>query len=177
MKTTLSNFLAVVIVSAFLYNCASSYDVVHESDIYKVKGNNIYKNGNDVTESLTEETKTSIQETLDARLALRAEEEKKQEELEKRLKEQEKIQKQAEKRQAELENKQEEIKKRQEEREDARKAFINAKQTLKKEQKNYNRHLEKGKLSPEDIKQWDNKIEKLEKAKDEALEYYQSFFN
>lgn len=97
--------------------------------------------------------------------------------MKKRLKEQEKIQKQAEKRQAELKNKQEDIKKRQEEREDARKAFIEAKQTLKKEQKKYNRLLEKGKLSPENIKQWDNKIEKLKQEKDEALEYYQSFFN
>jgi chromosome segregation ATPase len=177
MTARIFKLLVVFVLTVFLYNCGSSHNVIHDGKVYEVKGSEFYQAGVDVTESLSEETKTRIQEKLDTRLDLRAEEERRQEELEKMLKEQEKIQKQAEKRQAELENKQEEIEIKQEEREDARKAFIEANNKFKKEQKKYERLLEKGKLSPEEIKKWDDKIEKLKKEKDEALESYKSFFN
>lgn len=166
--------LTVIIITLVLFSCGTSYNVVHDGSTYEVKGSKIYKAGTEVTDTLSEETVTSIQETLEERLAVKAEEEKRQKELEKKLNEQEKLQKQAEKRQKELEKKQEEIEKEQQKRQDARKAFIKASEKLNKEQKKYDRLLEKGKLSPVDIEQWDEKIEKLKKAKDKAEEYYKS---
>lgn len=174
MTIRIFKFLAVFTLSAFLYNCGSSHNVVHDGSVYEVKGSKIYKAGNEVTETLPEETKSGIQETLETRLALKAEEEKRQKELENRQKDQEKIQKKAEKRQKELEQKQKDIEKEQKKREDARKAFIKANDKLKKEQKKYDRLLEKGKLSPVDIEKWDEKIEKLQKEKDKAEERYNS---
>lgn len=172
MTTRILKLLVVFVLTVFLYNCGSSHNVIHDGKVYEVKGSEFYQAGVDVTESLSEETRSNIKETLNERLKQDAEFEAKQKALEKKQKEQEKIQKQAEKQQKELEKKQKAIEKAQKEKDDARKAMVKASDKLKKEQRKYDRLLEKGKLSPKDIEKWDAKIEKLKAAKAKAEEKF-----
>lgn len=172
MTTRILKLLVVFVLTVFLYNCGSSHNVIHDGKVYEVKGSEFYQAGVDVTESLSEEKRSNIKETLNERLKQDAEFEAKQKALDKKQKEQEKIQKQAEKQQKELEKRQEAIEKAQKEKDDARKAMVKASNKLKKEQRKYDRLLEKGKLSPKDIEKWEEKLEKLKAEKAEAEEKF-----
>ncbi|WP_052826001.1 hypothetical protein [Neotamlana nanhaiensis] len=120
---------------------------------FEIKGERIFKDGTDVTETLTLENKAeikkAIQQQKEAELAKQAEKvEKEAKKLEKKEKAAEKKRKKAEK---ELAKKQK-----------AQASFDKAKSNLTKAKEKRLKLQERGKLSPVDEAKWDKKIKSLE---------------
>ena len=152
LKITLA-LLTLIIISS----CGSSEKVItSDGKLYTVKGKKIYQNDNEVTESLSSGEKSNIFNTLDKRLEAEKEIEEQQKKLEK---EQERL----EKAQREAKKKQEKLEKELKEKNRAREKYLDAKKELSDARKTYERRLKKGKLSPNDIEDWEIKFEKLKK--------------
>jgi chromosome segregation ATPase len=160
-KITLA-LLTLIIISS----CGSSEKVItNDGQLYTVKGKKIYKNDEDVTESLSSGEKSNVFNTLDNRM----EAEKKIEEEQKKLK---KEQDRLKKAQKEAKEKQEKLEKELKEKNRARERYLDAKKELVDERKIYEKRLKKGKLSPNDIEDWESKFEKLEKQVTELERQY-----
>ncbi|WP_405293879.1 hypothetical protein [Algibacter sp. Ld11] len=144
-------------------SCGSGERVVmKEGAVYKVKNDNFYSNGKDVTELLSKNEKEDIKATLKKRLEAERIAEDKKEKLEKEQKKVEEIIKKAKKKQEALEESQKKIEEKQEAIEDARDDFLKAKEKLASKQEKYNKLKEKGKLSPSDEEKWQGRFEDLE---------------
>ena len=142
---------------------------------YNVKNGKIFKDGVEVTTTLSEEDKAQILEKAAAKQAEMKEKMAVEKQLEKEKKEAEKAQKKAEKelKQLEKEKKQAEKEKKRAEKErkkaekekelleKRKEALEKAENNLKKEQLKYDRLKRQGKLSPVDETKWDEKIQKL----------------
>lgn len=144
---------------------AQAQEVEHEGLKYEVKGDLIFKDGKDVTHTLSLETKNQIKTTLRNRLnseKLADELRSKQKDAEKSLKKAERAQKKAEKAQKRAEK---ELKEKQR----AQDKFQKASKKLQQNQAKYEKLKRKGKLSPDDELKWLGKLEKyrdnLEDAK------------
>jgi chromosome segregation ATPase len=151
-----SNLLFIIFLMFIAASCGSTEKVITDAGaVYEVKGNTFYKNGEDVTETLTDDKKEAIKSELEERLEAEEEALKQKEDLEDVVKE-------AEKTKEEAIEKQEAIESALERKEKARQAFFKAKDKLQKAKEKYERFHKKGKLSPNEEEEWAKKIEGLE---------------
>ncbi|MCB4798490.1 hypothetical protein [Neotamlana laminarinivorans] len=127
---------------------------------FEVKGDRIFNEGKDVTETLSVENKNAIKKAI---------ENKKEAELAKQNEKAKKEAKKIEKQEKAAENKRKKAEKTLAKKEKAQANFDKAKNNLEKAQKKRTKLKEKGKLSPVDEAKWDKKIgsleEKVEKTK------------
>lgn len=152
-----------------IVSCGSSERVITEDGkVYEVKGNSITMNGEDVSESLTEERRVEIETVLNNKRSAEKEAEKLQKELDDKQRELEKAQKEAEKKQDEIEEKQKAIEEKIKAQEEAREDYLKAKKRLENKKEKYERLKSKGKLSPRDEEKWQEKLKDLEEDLMEA---------
>ena len=143
-------------------SCGSTERVItNDGEVYKVKGNNFYKNGTEVTDNLTEIEKQNIQSILEKRLEAEELAKSKQEAIEKALDDLKDKEKELKQKQKALENK---IKLRQEARED----FFDLRKNLDNLEAEYKTLKDEGELSPNDDTKWQKRLKKLEKELKEA---------
>src|SRR5690606_11021060 len=147
-------YIYILTLSFLIIACGSSEQVIYDGSVYEIKGDNIYKRGEKVNESLSDELKTNIRQNLDARLAL----EKEAEEIKKKT--QEKAIKDTEKEFKEAKKKQKAIKKALEKKEKLREDFIDANSKYKDQKDKYQKLHDAGKLSPNDEEKWANRLDK-----------------
>ncbi|RSK41762.1 hypothetical protein [Mangrovimonas spongiae] len=153
----MKKLLSVVFLMFLILSCGTTHKVIMDNhEVYEVKGDKIFKDGTEVTETLKKDRRDAILDTLEERL-------EKQEELEEQQEALEKAQKEAEEQQKEIEK---ELK----EKEDAREAFFDAKEKLKDQKNKYERLHKNGKLSPNDEEKWAKKLKKLAEDVAEAKE-------
>jgi outer membrane biosynthesis protein TonB len=161
----------------FAMSFTYAQEVTYNNETYKVDGKYILKNGEDVTESLSEEAFKEIIATAETiqqnERELAEEAEKMQAELKAEIKEEEKAQKEAEKRKKAQEKAEKEVKKAEKKQKKAEKAlkkkekvqkrFEKANDKLESAQKKYDKLKRKGKLSPDDEAKWLKKLEGLQR--------------
>jgi len=131
--------------------------VEYDGKKYQVKGEKIFFEDQDITETLSFEEQNAIKNKLSEQLVS----EKKIKEAEKAQKKAEKAQKRAEKAQRKAEN---ELK----QKEKARKNYADAQKRYEKEMRKYEKLSKKGKLSPEDEGKWQKKLESLKNKIDKT---------
>ncbi|ALJ05859.1 hypothetical protein APS56_12285 [Pseudalgibacter alginicilyticus] len=125
--------------------------------VYTVKKEAIFKDGADITETLTIEEKDNIKDKLENKIRLEKEE-----------KERAAQNKKAEKEQKKAESKQKATEKALNKKVKAQANFEKADKKYDDAVKKYEKLKGKGKLSPNDESKWLNKIEKLKKSSDKA---------
>ena len=153
--------IGIFTISLFV-SCGSTERVItNDGEVYKVKGNNFYKNGTEVTDNLTEIEKQNIQSILEKRLEAEELAKSKQEAIEKALDDLKDKEKELKQKQKALENK---IKLRQEARED----FFDLRKNLDNLEAEYKTLKDEGELSPNDDTKWQKRLKKLEKELKEA---------
>jgi membrane carboxypeptidase/penicillin-binding protein len=133
---------------------ANAQQVISNGVAYEVKGKAIFKDGVDVTETLSVEQQKEIKSTLDKKLKEASKAEKAIKKAEKEAKKAEKAQKRAEK---DLKLKQK-----------AQDRFERASKNLSKNQEKYEKLKRKGKLSPNDEIKWLKKLEDYKEDLDKA---------
>lgn len=146
-------FIMLVLAASFI----SAQEVKINDDLYEVKKDLIFKNGVDVTNTLSDAEKSKILAAFEKKKLEIAEANEAKEKLEKAEKEQ----KRAEKQRKKAEQKQKKAEKALKQKE---KAQTNHDRAIKKHEdaiKKYEKLKKKGKLSPEDERKWLEKIEKL----------------
>ncbi|MBC3756946.1 hypothetical protein H7U19_00925 [Hyunsoonleella sp. SJ7] len=148
----MKNILRLLLLVIFLMIGVSikAQEIKVNEVVYEVKKDLIFKDGADVTNTLTPEEKTKIRSAFEKRKLQMGETER----VEKQLEKAEKEQKKAEKKQKQAEKA---LKKKQ-------KAQSNFEKATKKHEvatKKYEKLKKKGKLSPQDEQKWLEKIEKL----------------
>lgn len=147
----------ITVIFLFFTIVIYAQEIEYDGSFYTVKKGLIYKNGEDVTNALSKEQQSEIRAAFIEKQA----EEKAAEIVEKELKKAEKEQRKLEKKQRKAER---ELKKK----ERAQEAFAKAEKRHEKSLKKYNRLLRKGKLSPNDVEDWKDKLEKEEKDMQKA---------
>lgn len=151
-----SKLLFIIIFVLIAGSCGTTEKVITDAGaVYEVKGNHFYTNGEEVTETLTDDEKDAIRSQLEDRLDAEKEALKQKKALEEVVKE-------AEKAKEEAIEEQEAIESALERKEKARQAFFKAKDKLQNAKEEYERAYKKGKLSPNDEEEWAKKIEGLE---------------
>ena len=161
-------YIYILALSFLILACGSSEQVIYDGSVYGIKGDKIYKRGEKVNESLSDELKTNIRQTLDARLALEKEIEAKKEALEAEQKAQEKALKDAENALKKAEQEQKALEKAAEKKEKLREAFIDANSKYKDQKDKYQKLHDAGKLSPNDEEKWAKRLDKLKSKMEEA---------
>ncbi len=149
--------LVLFIVLLIIGSTVFAQEVKINDDVYEVKKDVIYKNGVDVTSTLSDDEKTKILSAFETQKIKSAEEDKAKERLEKAEKEQ----RRAEKQQKKAEKKQKKAEKALKQKE---KAQSNYDKAIKKHEDaitKYEKLKKKGKLSPVEEGKWLEKIEKL----------------
>jgi hypothetical protein len=146
------NFLNILIFLGFGF-LLNAQEVTLNGEVYQIKKEQIFKDGMDVTESLSFEEKKQIWANFNQKMI----EIKESEKIRNKLKKAEKEQRTAQKRQKKVENTLKQKEKEQSRFDKAEKKYNDA---LKK----YDKLKSKGKLSPEDDKKWLDKIEGYNKA-------------
>lgn len=144
LKLIISTFFFLVIVAGY------AQKIDFNGVTYFVKGNLIFVDKVDVTNTLSPEDQANIKNKLSEQLL-----------AERRLKNAEKAQEKAEKAQKKAENKQKKAEKEIKKAESAKKSYENAIDKYEKEQKKHSKLSSKGKLSPEDEIKWQKKLEGL----------------
>ena len=168
--------LILLMLTIILLSCGTSERVITEDgNVYEIRGNKYFNNGNNVTELLSEDEKKNITASLNKRieaerLALEKQEElvAEQKRIEKALKEAEAKQKEAEAKQKAVEKKQEQLEDALKAKEDARQDFLKAKERLQNKKEKYQKLKDAGKLSPLDEEKWKGRFVDLEKDLKEA---------
>ena len=151
-----SKLLFIIFFVLIAGSCGTTEKVITDAGaVYEVRGNHFYTNGEEVTETLTDDEKDAIRSQLDERLDAEKEALKQKKALEEVVKE-------AEKAKEEAIEEQEAIESALERKEKARQAFFKAKDKLQNAKEEYERAYKKGKLSPNDEEEWAKKIEGLE---------------
>lgn len=152
----ITNLICVIIILV-LVSCGSSERVItNNGTVYKVKGDNFFNNGEEVTDKLTDIEKRNIQSILEKRLEAERQAKKKQDDIAEALdalKEKEK----------ELKNEQKQLKDKIEKREEARDDFFEVKKKLNDLIEEYKDLKDKDELSPNDESKWQKRVERLEK--------------
>ena len=152
-----------LMVVAFFMSCGSGERVIMEDGaVYKVKNNNFYSQGEDITEQLSAHEKEGIKAVLSKRLEVERIAEEKRNKVEEEQKKVEKAISKAKDKQDALEKKQKQLEEQLKEKEDARNDFLKAKEKLQSKKEKYNKLKEKGKLSPRDEEKWQGRFEDLE---------------
>jgi len=154
--------LSLILVT-LLVSCGSTERVITaDGSIYEVKGNKIMNAGADVSETLTDEQKASINQLMKEQQKAAAEAKQLQKELDDKQARLETARKEADKKRTELEEKQEALKEKLEAKEDASSKYVKAKARLADKLNKYKRLKDKGKLSPRDEEKWQEKLKDYE---------------
>jgi len=158
----LIKILSVALIG-FCMSCGSGERVIMEDGaVYKVKNDNFYSKGKDITALLSANEKEGIKAVLNERLEAERQTKAKKEKLEK---EQDKVKaaiEKAKEKQEALEKSQKQLEEKQEAIEDAREDFLKAKEKLQSKKEKYNKLKDKGKLSPKDEEKWQDSFADLE---------------
>jgi hypothetical protein len=151
--------LKLVITTLFVFAVSIGFaqKVDYGGVTYLVKGNSIFMDKIDITNTLSYEEQAGIKNALSQQIL-----------AEKKLKEAERAQKKAEKAQRKAEKKQKAAEKKIKKAETAKKKYEDAQSKYEKELKKYQKLQFKGKLSPEDEIKWQKKLAGL-KANIEKL--------
>ena len=157
MKNLKNTLFILTLLTVTVFSCGSSEKVIMKNgNVYEVKGKKIFSNGEDVTQTLTNQETKDVLQTLDQRLKVEGAAEEAKEKIEK---EKEKAKKALEK----AEKEKEEIEKKLKEKKEAREDFFKAKEELTSTKEKYKKLLDKGKLSPLDIEKWEKRVKSAEK--------------
>lgn len=162
MKNIIRFVLFIVFVTIGM--SLSAQEIKVKDDVYEIKKGLIFKDGVDVTNTLSDAQKAEIFAAFEKEKQKLNEEEAAQKNLEKAEKERkksEKEQKRAEKEQKQAEKKQKSAEKELKQKENAQSNYNKAIKKHKEAQKKYEKLKGKGKLSPIDEQKWLEKIEKL----------------
>lgn len=152
MKKLILSFLLLLVATVL-----SAQEVNHNDKVYKVEGDKIYNQYQEVTTELTQNEKELIFSKS-----------KKKIKVEKVLKTKNNKQKQAEKKQKKAEKKQKKAEKELKKQEQAQKKHQNADRDYKKTLNKYEKLKRKGKLSPQADQNWLEKINKQKSKLDKA---------
>ena len=147
MKFTYSTILIIFTLCFISCGSTSSQQIISNDKAYEVKGSTIFKNGEDITETLTIKERQDILNDLDNKLKTEKRAELVQEKAEKALRKAEQAQKKAEK----------ELRKKQNAQDD----FEKYSKKLADAKEKYERLKRKGSLSPNQKEDWLKKIENL----------------
>lgn len=163
-------FVVVVLFLGF-GNSVQAQEIIYGGVTYKVKGNTILRDKENVTNTLSLEDQIGIMQAVEHQKVLKKEQEiaekvlkdaeREQKAAEKKIKDAEKAQRAAEKKQKAAEN---ELKQKQK----AQSRFEDAGDDYKDAVKKYERLRDKGKLSPNDEEKWLKKINDLKEDIDKA---------
>ncbi len=153
--------IILTLVFLALSFAVNAQEVISNGTAYEVKGKAIYKNGVDITETLTAEEQKEIKTALEAKLKAAKEAEKAQKQAEKELKKAEKARKEAEKAQKKAEK---ELKQKQK----AQASYDKAAKNHEKAVDTYEKRKNRGDLSPNDEAKWLKKIQKLSESREKA---------
>ena len=161
-------YIYILALTFLITACGSSEQVIYDGTVYEIKGNHVYNRGEKVTESLSDELKANIRQTLDARLAMEKEIKAQKDALEAEQKAQEKALKAAEEALKKAEQEQKALEKAAEKKEQLREDFIDANSKYKDQKEKYQKLHDAGKLSPNDEEKWAKRLEKLKSKMEEA---------
>lgn len=165
--------LGTIAILAFCVSCGSSEKVVtKDGKIYEVKGDKIINNGEDVTNTITNDKSKTISALLKQNDEIEREAELRQKELENAIQEQKNIQDQAKEQQKLLEEQLDKLSDRLNARKEAKAEYIKLKEELQKEQNDFNAKKKEGKLSPNDISKLERKLLELEAEVERAKVKY-----
>ena len=149
-------YLILLLLVGFGYTVGAQ-EVNFNGKTYKIKKEQVFKDGIDVTETLTIEEKQQIRAAFDKKMA----QIKESEEVAKRLEKAEKEQKKAEKERKKVEKEQKKLEKALKKKEKAQSNFEKAVKKHEDAIKKYEKLKTKGKLSPVDEEKWLKKIDGL----------------
>jgi len=161
-------YIYILAFSFLILSCGSSEQVIYDGKVYELKGDDIYYGSDKVTESLSDEQKSNIRQTLNARLALEQEVKAQKEALEAEQRAQEKALKQAEEALKKAEKEQKSLEKAAKRKEKLREDFIGASSKYKSQKEKYQKLHDAGKLSPNDEEKWAKRLEKLKSKMEKA---------
>ena len=144
--------VVLTVILLFMFVIAQAQKVQYNGKNYLVKGNDIFVDKVDVTNTLSIEDQNRIKNKLSEQIL-----------ADKKLKENEKAEKKAEKRIKAAEKKQKKAEKQLKANEKAKKNYADVQEKYEKELKRHKKLSDKGKLSPEDEIKWQKKLESLKK--------------
>lgn len=164
---TILKQIPILLTLLILGSCGSGERVItDDGKVYEVNGNTIEKNGVEVTENLSSSEKTSIDAFIDKKEKIRQAFEDQQKALESAIEKQEAIQDKAEAKQNDLENQLETLEENFEAKQDAKDNYASVKKRYDDKKLKFKKLKKEGELSPNDIKDWKEKLSKLsEKVK------------
>jgi len=149
--------------------------ITEDGSVYEVKGNKIKSNGDNITETLSYDEREKIKALVDKKRQSEKEAEKLKKELEEKKERQEEIEKEAQEKQKVLEDKKEALEDKLKAKKESRENYIELKKKYDKEHKKYKKLKRKGELSPNDIKDWEEKLNKLKSEVEEARSKLKKF--
>ena len=149
--------------------------ITEDGSIYEVKGNKIKSNGDDITETLSYDERENIKNLVSQKKQAEKEAEKLKKELEEQKERQEEIEKEAQEKQKALEDKKEALEDKLKAKKESRENYIELKKKYDKEYKKYQKLKRKGELSPNDITNWEEKLNKLKNEVEEARNELEKF--
>ena len=152
----MKNYWIIMLLIAFSVNLGAQ-EVSVDGVTYKVKKESIFKDGTDITETLTVEQRNNIKTNLENKISLEKQEKERIAQIKK-----------AEKDQKKAESKQKAAEKALKKKEKAQSNFEKAGKKYEDALNKYEKLKVKGKLSPQDEGKWLEKIEKLKEANDKA---------
>ena len=152
-----------------LASCGSSERVITDNgDVYEVKGNTIKNNGVKVTDDLSAAEKESITKVLENNRKAKKAYDSQHKELEAAIEKQEDIQSKSEKKQKELEDQLEVLEDNLEKKQDEADNYSTAKERYNDKKEKFKKLKKEGKLSPNDIADWKEKLSDLKAEVNQA---------
>jgi chromosome segregation ATPase len=158
-----------LLFTILIVSCGSSERVItSDGNVYEINGNTIKNNGIEVTENLSKEKKEAINELLEKKKEAQKVFEQEKKDLEKAISNQRDIQKEAKEKEKELENELDTLEDNFENKLDVKDNFASLKKRYVEKQKEFRKLKKQGELSPNDIKDWKEKLNTLKKKVNKA---------
>lgn len=169
-ETIMKTLKYLSVLSLFiLCACGSSERVItDDGTVYEVKGNTIINNASDVTAKLSSEEQSSIHKLLTKKTKAQSVAEKELNALEKAIEEQKQIEDKAKAEQRNLKAKLNALQDKLRVSQDVRDDYAEAKKRYIENHQEFENLKSDGKLSPNDIKDWKEKLAKLERDVNET---------
>jgi len=163
-KIKISNLLALLLVSTLLA-CGGSQRVISEDGkVYTVKDNDYYKNGKNISETLADEEREKLENTLEQRLKTQKIESERIERYDDELSKIDNEIKKAQDRKKSIKDEKEQFQNNIKAKEDARQNFLKIEKEYSNAQMEFEKLKNAGSLSPNDKIEWQEKLQKLEQA-------------
>lgn len=161
--------LIIALTVLTLVSCGSSKHVItDDGKVYEVKGSKIKKGGVDVTESLSSAKKITIDNLISEKEEARKIFETQQKEIEEAIAEQKRIQSEARKNQRSLERNLSDLESSLRVTQNARNNYATARGRYTKSKAEFKKLKKDGELSPNAIKDWKEKLDKLKQRAKQA---------